>query len=65
MGNIWWPFSLKDRFRPSKVTFITYLKTKAAAVPALVRPKDTSRTFNTEERNYVALQRGDQGNLET
>lgn len=29
LGNIWWPFSLNDRFLPSKVTFITYLKTNS------------------------------------
>lgn len=28
LGNIWWPFSLKDRFRPSNVTFMRYLVTR-------------------------------------
>lgn len=26
LGNIWWPSSLNDRFRPSNVTFMMYLK---------------------------------------
>lgn len=31
LGNIWWPFSLNDRFLPSKVTFMTYLETQRQA----------------------------------
>lgn len=29
LGNIWWPFSLNDRFRPSNVTFIRYLRKRS------------------------------------
>lgn len=28
LGNIWWPSSLNDRFRPSNVTFMRYLWTR-------------------------------------
>lgn len=31
LGNIWWPFSLNDRFLPSKVTFMTYLEAQRQA----------------------------------
>lgn len=67
LGNIWWPFSLNDRFLPSKVTFITYLETKSQL--QLVTLRDTSATGNKPQKHRyegdsVALQPGEQGNLE-